>query len=185
MEYRFTLKDNNQKAFRSFVWFLFFLHLVAAAILVLKKMDKYVKLDVYILLGFYAVICLVYYIFRNKRKAFENFSFLLALLYANFWMKHAGMLAMFVFLAIFVFGLSIQHKKTKVVVLPNGLQLTRLYKTDFYDWDKLENVVLKDNLLTIDFKTNKLVQAEIEESKDIIEEHNFNQFCKEYLKHEA
>ncbi len=185
MEYRFTLKDNNQKAFRSFVWFLFFLHLIAAAILVLKTMDKYVKLDVYILLCFYAVICVVYFIFQKKRKAFENFSYLMALLYASFWMKHVGMIAMFIFLAIFVFGLSIQNKKTKVIVLTNGLKLTRLFKTVFYDWDKLENVVLKDNLLTIDFKTNKLVQAEIEESKDVIEEHNFNRFCKANLTHVA
>ncbi len=29
----------------------------------------------------------------------------------------------------------------------------------------LDNVILKDNILTIDFKNNKLIQAEIEDDK--------------------
>ena len=34
-----------------------------------------------------------------------------------------------------------------------------------YQWDQFSNVVLKDNILTLDFKNNKLLQAEIENNK--------------------
>lgn len=47
-------------------------------------------------------------------------------------------------------------------------------------WNELSNVILKDGLLTIDFKNNKILQAEAEED-DLIDEKEFNDFCKQYL----
>lgn len=51
----------------------------------------------------------------------------------------------------------------------------------YYRWDEISNVILKDNLLTIDFKNNKLVQKEIESAVSIKEEQLFNDFCKTNL----
>lgn len=49
-----------------------------------------------------------------------------------------------------------------------------------YSWDKFSNVVLRDNILTLDFKNNKLIQIEIENEKNIhaIE---FNEFAQQQL----
>jgi hypothetical protein len=44
------------------------------------------------------------------------------------------------------------------------------------EWNLLNNVILKDNILTLDFKNNKLLQAEIE--KNNINEIDFNSFAK-------
>jgi hypothetical protein len=46
-----------------------------------------------------------------------------------------------------------------------------------FDWSSFSNVVLKDNMLTIDFDNNKLLQAEIEPSQNI-DEAQFNLFSK-------
>lgn len=50
-----------------------------------------------------------------------------------------------------------------------------------YPWSELQNVLIKDNLLTIDFKNNKLFQKEILNpiSKEL--EIEFNAFCKTCL----
>jgi hypothetical protein len=48
-----------------------------------------------------------------------------------------------------------------------------------YNWDQLSNVILKDNLLTIDFKNNKLMQAEIASTD--IDQSLFNAFAREQL----
>ncbi len=48
-----------------------------------------------------------------------------------------------------------------------------------YPWQDFSNIVLKDNLLTLDFKNNKVVQLEIEESG--VDEEEFNAFCREKL----
>lgn len=48
-----------------------------------------------------------------------------------------------------------------------------------YHWNELSNVILKDNLLTLDFKNNKLMQAEIINAD--INEAAFNTFAKKQL----
>ena len=49
-----------------------------------------------------------------------------------------------------------------------------------YSWDNFNNVLLKDNILTLDFSNNKLIQAEIENEKSIIEK-EFNEFAEQQL----
>ncbi len=49
-------------------------------------------------------------------------------------------------------------------------------------WDELNNIVLKDGLLTIDFKNDKILQSEIIESSAGLNEQEFNEFCREQLK---
>jgi hypothetical protein len=49
----------------------------------------------------------------------------------------------------------------------------------FIAWDKINNVVLKDDLLTIDYKTNKLFQREIDPGTEASVEKEFNSFCVE------
>lgn len=48
-----------------------------------------------------------------------------------------------------------------------------------FTWDQFTNVILKDNILTLDFKNNKLFQKEVE-AKKINEEH-FNSFATQQL----
>ena len=51
-----------------------------------------------------------------------------------------------------------------------------------YLWKEIENVVLKDGVLTIDLKNNKLIQVVIDpESSAAINEREFNLFCKSHL----
>ena len=48
-------------------------------------------------------------------------------------------------------------------------------------WDQLNNVVLKDGLLTIDFTNNKLFQKETSTTVNARTEQEFNDFCKAQL----
>lgn len=47
-------------------------------------------------------------------------------------------------------------------------------------WSELNNIILKDGLLTIDFKNNKIIQQLIDE-KNTVDEMEFNQYCREQL----
>lgn len=50
-------------------------------------------------------------------------------------------------------------------------------------WFELNNVMLKDGLLTIDFKNDKLIQSEIfYQESDVEDETDFNNFCQQQLK---
>jgi hypothetical protein len=48
-------------------------------------------------------------------------------------------------------------------------------------WGQLQNVVLKDGLLTIDFTNNKMLQTEIEEEPSAADEAGFNAFAQQCI----
>ncbi|MEO7307279.1 MAG: hypothetical protein ABIW15_07485 [Ferruginibacter sp.] len=181
MQFSFTLKDNNQKGYNQFTWFLFFLHIIIAAVFVLNTHDHKVRLSIYILLGFYALLSIVYFLYRTHRKALETFSLILALLYANFWFQHVGIIAVLIFAAVYAAVTLVKGKSTTVLFSDAEIQLTRVFKTVVFPWSEMDNVILKDNLLTIDFKTNKIIQVEIVESARVVDEAEFNRFCTEQI----
>ena len=51
-----------------------------------------------------------------------------------------------------------------------------------YSWKDLNNVVLKEGMLTLDFKTNKLLQRFVNDEVDIKVEEEFNHFCHEQIR---
>ena len=52
-----------------------------------------------------------------------------------------------------------------------------------YSWAKVNNVVLKDGMLTIDFHNNRILQREVEDDIDEedVSEEEFNEYCREQL----
>jgi hypothetical protein len=61
-----------------------------------------------------------------------------------------------------------------------GIVINSLPKRS-YPWELLSNVILKDCILTIDFKNNKLIQKETQEDTTALEEKEFNEFCRTQL----
>jgi hypothetical protein len=63
--------------------------------------------------------------------------------------------------------------------------LVRKGFTKTIHWDELNNVLIKDGILTMDFKNNKLFQSETEDEEDEEEyngtEEEFNAYCKARL----
>jgi len=59
--------------------------------------------------------------------------------------------------------------------------INTLFKKKF-SWNDFNNVVLKDGLLTLDFKNNKLFQKEaLEDEEDDADEDEFNDYCRQQL----
>lgn len=48
-------------------------------------------------------------------------------------------------------------------------------------WEQLNNVVLKDGMLTLDFMNNKIIQQILEETNQTVNEKEFNDFCRQQL----
>jgi hypothetical protein len=77
---------------------------------------------------------------------------------------------------------SYTSKKFKVIFSADKI-LYPSFPVKTFLWSDVNNVMLKDNILTIDLKNNKLIQAVIEkESADVIDENSFNEFCREQMK---
>jgi len=50
-----------------------------------------------------------------------------------------------------------------------------------YSWQEIQNVILKDNIITIDFKNNRIFQKETETDTKPELEKEFNEFCRQHL----
>jgi len=60
--------------------------------------------------------------------------------------------------------------------------INTLFKQQF-DWNAFNNVILKDGLLTLDFKNNRLIQREVadDDEDDDADEEEFNAYCRARL----
>jgi hypothetical protein len=63
----------------------------------------------------------------------------------------------------------------------SGITINTFFKKH-YEWSFIDNVILKDGLLTIDYKNNKIFQKEIEEEITPVLEKEFNEFCRLQLR---
>jgi hypothetical protein len=70
------------------------------------------------------------------------------------------------------------HRKLKLIVSENKIDYPS-FPRRVIEWNELTNLVLKDGLITIDFKNNKIIQQTILNSD--ISEQEFNNFCRKQL----
>ena len=82
-------------------------------------------------------------------------------------------------LSLFLFGMLSSyfnpshriHINQQLIELQNGI----FGKS--YNWNEFSNVILKDELLTLDFKNNRLIQLAVEVNITPVNEIEFNEFC--------
>ena len=75
---------------------------------------------------------------------------------------------------------SLLVKKPLITVDATGISIQRALGIKVCTWDQFNNVILKDNLLTLDFKNNQLLQLE-PDAAATVNEQLFNDFCTKYL----
>lgn len=83
-------------------------------------------------------------------------------------------------LLVLLYAAIIKFMVTDPVLTIGGDNITfkRYYTASVYPWPDFNNVVLKDGLLSLDFKNNKVRYFNIEEDTD---EAAFNTFCRQCL----
>lgn len=123
-------------------------------------------------------IFILFYFIRRKLKPGQQFRFSFPLFFAlftwiqlnNYWLA-AAVLILIVLEELSKKPLVIKFGKEKI-------SYPSLFKTEV-EWPELNNVILKDNLLTMDFKNNKLLQGLI--TNEVMDEKAFNDFCWQQL----
>jgi hypothetical protein len=69
-------------------------------------------------------------------------------------------------------------RKLQVVATAKGITYPS-FPANKIQWDELQNVIYKDGILTIDFKNDKLLQVDVDNT--LIDETSFNQYCRQQL----
>lgn len=110
---------------------------------------------------------------KGKYYLDENIFFILAAA----WLLQSNLMAVLILLSGILFKISLQPLRfvfTKDFIQKDFFPMKKI------EWDFMQTVVLKDGILTLDFKENRLLQAPVEETnaEDVMQ---FNDFVKEML----
>lgn len=89
----------------------------------------------------------------------------------------SGSVVFAVVLIIYGFFLKMMSKETKLEINTETITVQYALYNRVYKWADMSNVVLKDGILTLDFKSNKIFQSEVKENETPVNQEKFNQFC--------
>ena len=82
-------------------------------------------------------------------------------------------------LVLLFFGMltNLLHKTPVITIDATEVRINKVLSNKGYSWQEFSNIILKDNLLTIDFKNNTIFQVEVDSTAAGINEHALNLFC--------
>jgi hypothetical protein len=169
-KYVIVLKNEKLKTYTVISWLIIALNFVAFIYLGFTKRAAIDNLPY-----FAAGLLLCFYIFKkiSEREAIENdmisLSYSLAIVT---WIIMQFYWAAGITLVLFLFQ-DISRRTLMVLVSEDGILYPSFPKRNI-EWQDLNNVILKDGLLTIDLKSNRLLQGE---SMSVVYEPEFNEFC--------
>jgi len=180
--YVFVLK--NEKTNNHFLinLILVFFNFMAFAFLLIndeKRIGQNLALLFAIVIsGFYLFLVVINIILKKITP--EIYHRVVFWLCATVWIKE-GFWWLSILIFIFVLFEILSHRKLIIIVTDNKIILPSLFQKQV-KWEDLNNFILKDELLTLDFKNNKLLQHLIQNEEEKVDEKEFNDFCKSRLK---
>lgn len=173
--YRIVLKNYKIKSYRFIALLIVFFNL--AVFIYLLFSDKYFY-DAAAALFLLAVYCLFRFYVAKKNKSVFYMDEVSFFILAGSWVaiRNYPVAGACVLMGV-LYHLSLQ----KLQFVFNSKLIRKInFPTAEYQWSQLSNVLLKDNILTLDFNNNKLIQWEIENEKNI-NEVEFNEFAQQQL----
>ncbi len=174
-QFEIVLKNDKTKSYHFIALLLVLLNLAVFIFLLVAKIHFYEASAAVLLIGLY----IIYQVYAAKKNNISfNVNQVTFFVLAGTWVSLQNYLAAFACAVTgILYHLSLQ--KLKFVFNENCVMRMNFPAAE-YSWNKLSNVILKDNILTIDFNNNKLIQAEIENEGNI-DETNFNKFVQACL----
>ena len=174
-QYEIVLKNEKEKTYLVISWLLLIANLITIIILTISF--HFTKWGPFIL-SILAMACIfvpMYFKDRTEKITYGWAFFFFSLAWSSspytwlFWLN-------------LLFSLLDQTARRKLsvqidknwVIYPSVFPKTIL-------WKNITNVILKDGILTIDLKSNKIFQQLIDETMASVNEKEFNDFCKQQL----
>ena len=170
-QFDLVLKNEKEKSYKSISILLLILNL--PGILFITYLKGFTGWGPLIIAAAAVFLAFSFYYFknRNEKAALTAAFFLLSLAWvtADYWPVAA--------LNILLLLINKVVLETPIVSINENQITYPSFPKRKIGWNELTNLMLKDGLLTIDFKNNNLIQQNIAETSSTIDEKEFNEFC--------
>lgn len=176
-EYSIILKSDKLKLYNQIGWLIITVNIIFLVYLIFSTNLKKIQTASIAALIMFAIVFFTQRFFRKTVYKFGlhpyfSISIVLWIILDNYWF--AGTMLLFDLLH------TLATKIPVVNISKGNIYYPSLFRKKI-GWDSLNNVILKDGLLTIDFKNNKIIQQLIDEEKTKVDEKEFNEFCRRQL----
>lgn len=173
--YEIILKNEKEKTYRSISWLILNVNFITIILLAFATNFKEI---IPVILAILAITSILTFKYLKKTGIKKKFSvpfllFTFAWLFTGYWWMG---IVNFIF---FILDASTSGK-LKVLFYEDQILFPSLVSRTVH-WKDLANVILKDGILTIDFKNNRIIQQYIEEAGPAVDEKKFNEFCRQQL----
>ncbi len=179
-EYSIQLPNEKAKTYSYVTLFILLINCFAFSAVIMNAADEKIKyLSLFgAITGFISLIFFLIQFYKKRLIAYRTeISFIILCICWFLLGKYLFAISILCFTIIGFYT----SKKFKVIFSADKI-LYPSFPLKTFLWADVNNVVLKDDVLTIDLKNNKLIQAVIEkESADEIDEDAFNEFCRNQL----
>ncbi len=177
-EYHVTLKNEKLRSYNRISWFIILiLTLVYSYFAFFNGDQSHLGRKISLIIGLAIAMMLKVYFEKTRYRFGSNVFFYLLILgfIGNEFYLLAG-------IAFFFDLFHMVATRKKIVTISKDKIRYPTFPARNINWNSLNNVLLKDGLLTIDSKNDKVIQQLIEEDKTKIDENEFNGFCREQLR---
>ena len=180
MTYEFILRNDKVKYYKVIRDLIAVFNLIGFIYLVNKTTDSFDK-TFYILFIVITILYILFILFERLFKKFINDKShrTIFLWSAIGWSRSEYWWFSFILVA-FLFLDIVAHRKLRLIISEKIIKYPS-FPGKQIAWNELTNLVLKDGLVTIDFKNNKIIQQPILNSDWDINEEEFNDFCRKQL----
>jgi hypothetical protein len=168
-KYEIVLQNKKAKIYITISWLIIVLNLIALIYVGVAGLANYPVIPI---TGTAALLILSVTPFLSKRE--NKFDLLYGVIIIT-WLLMQFFWPAIINLLLFS-QYTVSARRLVVSVNENGVNYPSFPKKAF-TWNELNNVILKDGLLTLDFKNNKLIQQLTGKRVDTINEQEFNDFC--------
>lgn len=174
-QFTIILKNDKIKSYRIIALILLLLNLSVFIFLLVYDAYRYKAASAILLIGIY-IFMRLYFVKKYNQGHYLDEICLFVL--AGCWMG----LQNYILVALCILMGILYHLALQKIIFAFTIQ--KVSKINFpqkeFQWNMFSNVLLKDNILTMDFKNNRLIQAEIEKWQPV-NEFQFNEFASAQL----
>jgi len=178
--YKITLKNEKLKQYDKIALFMIIINLAIFIYLLFSTNNKYIKNTVTVC-SILVIIALAIDYFLQTVKKNVGSPFLAA---AEFHLTMSWILPRYWWNAGLFFLLGILYlvaKRPLLFNVTNELIIYPSFPKKQIAWSELNTLLIKDGLLTIEFRNNRFIQQMVDPAKTAVNEQEFNDFCRQQL----
>ena len=176
--YQFELPNARVLIYQVFAYCIILLNILGQLIIDYQRKSPNFKVSLLVCLVLFVLLILWDVYLLRKKNTLQSLGIIILILgfrwyqYAMGWGFVLNVLLWFLYL--------IARRRLIITISKEEVRYPS-FPVKKISWDQISNLILKDDILTIDLKNNKVYQHFVKDADQLVQEEEFNEFCKVQL----